>query len=60
MYHSEDWPTLYQVHWYEKGMTKRSTIKSAAQAFKHMERLLSLGVASWMVPIPYEPDDLPF
>tara|TARA_Y100000004_G_scaffold91447_1_gene102471 strand:+ start:269 stop:451 length:183 start_codon:yes stop_codon:yes gene_type:complete len=55
-----EYPTLYQVHWYEEGKTKKTPIKSATQAFKTMEKLLAKGVASWMVPIPWEDDDVPF
>jgi diketogulonate reductase-like aldo/keto reductase len=56
----EDYPTLYQVHWCEGGKTKRSYLKTAPNAIKTMEVLLAQGIASWMVPVPSDPDDMPF
>jgi hypothetical protein len=55
-----DYPTLYQVQWCEDGKTKKSPIKSALSAFKTMEKLLARGIPSWMVPVPWEDDDVPF
>ena len=52
--------TLYRVHWVENGKTNKTNMKPSLHAFKHMEALLSVGIASWMVPVPIEDDDLPF
>jgi hypothetical protein len=54
------WTTLYRVHWMEEGEQKKSSIRGPRMAFKHMESLLQRGIASWMVPVPMEDDDIPF
>ena len=55
-----EYPTLYRVCWVEEGKTKQTPIRSALHAFKHMEALLARGVPSWMMPVPWEDDDVPF
>jgi len=44
----------------EASEVKRTTLKTAPNALHHMEKLLAQGVASWMVPVPIEDDDVPF
>jgi len=58
---SEDaWTTLYRVHWIEDGKQKKGSIRGPRMAFKQMESLLQRGIPSWMVPVPFEDDDIPF
>lgn len=60
-HHPEDaWVTLYQVHWVEANEVKKTSIKGPQAAFKHMEKLLARGITSWMVPVPFTDDDVPF
>ena len=54
------WTTLYRVHWIEEGEQKKGSIRGPRMAFKQMESLLQRGIPSWMVPVPFEDDDIPF
>jgi len=56
----DGWTTLYQVHWVEADEVKKTSIKGPEAAFNHMEKLLARGITSWMVPVPFTDDDVPF
>ena len=58
--HSDPFTTLYRVHWVEDSKEKKSSIKGPQAAFKHMEKLLARGIPSWMTPVPWTDDDVPF
>ena len=51
---------FYRVYWLEEGKVMQSRARGETWAFQHMERLLAKGIVSWMVPIPYETDDIAF
>ena len=52
--------TLYRVHWVEANEVKKTSVKGPRAAFQHMEKLLARGIPSWMTPVPWEDDDIPF
>ena len=56
----DNWPPLYQVYWSERGKVLNTHITSVEVALKRMERLLAQGKPSWMVPVPYREEDMPF
>ena len=58
--YSDPYTTLYRVHWVEADEVKKTSIKGPQAAFKHMEKLLARGITSWMVPVPFTDDDVPF